>query len=60
MCINETIYMLFIDGLQNQVTKDITNVWCTPLQPDITGVYCSSVCNRIFPCRGRVFNSVVR
>lgn len=38
MCINETIYMLFIDGLQNQVTKDITNVWCTPLQPDITGV----------------------
>lgn len=51
MCINETIYMLFIDGLQNQVAKDITNVWCTPLQPDITGVYCSSVCNRIFPCK---------
>lgn len=23
MCINETIYMLFIDGLQNQVTKDM-------------------------------------
>lgn len=51
MCINETIYMLFIDGLQNQVTKDITNVWCTPLQPDITEAYCSSVCNRIFPCK---------
>lgn len=50
MCINETIYMLFIDGLQNQVTKDITKD-ITPLQPDITGVYCSSVCNRIFPCK---------
>lgn len=59
MCINETIYMLFIDGLQNQVTKDITNVWCTPLQPDTVVAFVTEY----FPvssCRGRVFNSVVR